>query len=233
MKICFNIDDYGYSKSQVDGTIYSFRNGLVNSTTAMMTVDDELIKYGVEKSKENPDLAIGCHLCITYGTPLTDVKTINTENGKFKKPKDGNYEAYDEEEIYKEYKAQLEKYISVYGHMPTHLDHHHNIQYKTSNIYNAYVRIANDYNLPYRDPENSVIKYKGLEYEDINMDVFKKFITKDSDESIELACHAAFVDEELYTKSSYNIMRLNELKFICSKEAREYVEQMNVELIHY
>ena len=61
MKICFNIDDYGYSKSQIDGTIYAFKNGLVKSTTALMVVKDEFINYGVEKSKENPELAIVFH----------------------------------------------------------------------------------------------------------------------------------------------------------------------------
>ena len=232
MKICFNIDDYGYSKSQIDGTIYAFKNGLVNSTTALMVVKDEFINYGVEKSKENPELAIGCHLCLSYGTPLTKGKTIQTENGKFYKCNKVDYNTFDEEEVYQEYKAQLDKFIRVYGHKPTHLDHHHNIQFKAPQLINAYKRLAKDYDLPYRDTVGP-LPYTGMEYEDINMDVFKKYIKKDSDEAMELACHAAFVDEELFTNSSYNSLRVNELRFICSKQAKDFVKEMGVEIVHY
>lgn len=232
MKVCFNIDDYGYSKAQIDGVIYTLKNGLINSTTALMVVRDELIQYGVEKSKENPELAIGCHLCLSYGTPLTKGKTIQTPEGKFYKCNGVDYNTFDEEEVYQEYKAQLDKYIAMYGHKPTHLDHHHNIQFKAPQLYRAYTRLAADYDLPYRDV-NGVLPYPGMEYEDINMDVFKKYITKDPDAKVELACHAAFCDQELYENSSYNSLRVRELVFMCSKEAKDFVKEMGVEIVHY
>ena len=232
MKVCFNIDDYGFSKSQIDGTIYSHKNGLISSTTALMVVRDELINYGVEKSKENPDLAIGCHLCLSYGTPLTKGKTIQTEDGKFFKCNSVDYHTFDEEEVYAEYKAQLDKFIAAYGHKPTHLDHHHNIQFKAPSLLNAYKRLAKDYDLPYRDVDGDM-PYPGMEYEDINMDVFKKYITKDPDKKVELACHAAFCDQELYENSSYNSLRVRELVFITSKAAKDFVKEMGVEIIHY
>lgn len=232
MKVCFNIDDYGYSKSEVDGVIYTFNNGLINSTTALMVVRDELINYGVEKSKENPELAIGCHLCLSYGTPLTNGKTIQTPDGKFYKCNKVDYDTFDEEEVYQEYKAQLDKFIKVYGHKPTHLDHHHNIQYKSKHLYNAYVRLAKEYDLPYRDVEGDM-PYTGMEYEDINMDVLKKYITNDPNGKVELACHAAFCDQELYENSSYNSLRVRELVFMCSKQAKDFVKEMGVEIVHY
>ena len=43
MKIVVNVDDYGFTKSEVDGVIYAYQNGVVSSTTCMANMSDESI----------------------------------------------------------------------------------------------------------------------------------------------------------------------------------------------
>ena len=235
MKVIFNIDDFGYSFGEIEGAVYAYQNGIVSSTTALMTVRDELIEEAKRQSDLNPGFGIGCHLCLTYGRPLTECKCCVDEEGKFVKEAKFDHEHMDEETIYQEYKAQVEKFIKVYGRKPTHIDHHHNIQLYNPILYKAYRRIAEEYQLPYRDiPKNNApIAYYGTEYYDLNMDVCKKYIDKNSDATIELACHAALVDKELFENTSWDAMRISELRFTTSQAAKDFVKENNVEIVTF
>ena len=44
MKVVLNIDDYCFSKSQIEGTIYAYQNGVASSTTCMANMPDELLE---------------------------------------------------------------------------------------------------------------------------------------------------------------------------------------------
>jgi len=232
MKVVFNIDDYGYSLGEIEGAIYAYQKGIISSTTALMTVKEEFIKKGVEQSKLNPGFGIGCHLCLTYGKPLTDAKSFVDENGNLCKAAKWNNETLTVEEIYKEYKAQVEKFIAEYGHKPTHLDHHHNVQLHNDKLYEAYVKVANEYGLPYRDLQGP-IPYLGMEYYDCSFDVIKKYVKKDSDETIELASHCAFVDRELFENTSWDAMRISELRVATNKETIDFLKENNVTIIDF
>ena len=125
MKVIVNVDDYCYTKAQIDGTIYAYQNGVITSTTCMAHMRDELLEYGVQKSKENPGLGIGCHLTLTYGKPLTVNKTLTHPSGRFFKQSEIDFASLDPNEVYEEFKAQIERFIKYFGKKPTHLDSHH------------------------------------------------------------------------------------------------------------
>ena len=50
---------------------------------------------------------------------------------------------------------------------------------------------------------------------------------------VEMMCHPAFVDEYLYTNSSYNINRTKELSILCSTEVKNWIKDNNIHLINY
>ena len=237
MKVVLNIDDYCYTKSQIDGTIFAHQNGVITSTTCLTVVRDELLEYGAKKSKENPELGIGCHLTLSVsgGHALTDGKTIAKEDRSFFKADSVDYSKMDPQEVYNEYKAQIERFIKFFGRKPTHLDHHHGLHIKNECLKQQVVKLANEYGIPYRFP-NGEINYLGCLYGEYTYDSATKLILERKaagDKAIELACHCAFVDEELFELSSYTAQRIEELKVIIDPRYKQFFIDNDLERIHY
>lgn len=238
MKVVLNVDDYCFCKSQIDGTIFAYQNGVVSSTTCMANMSDELLEYGVAKAKENPGLAIGCHLNLTYGCPVTKNKTLTAEDGHFFKSSVINYESLDQEEIYNEFKAQIERFIKFFGKKPTHLDSHHRGYpiMSTNNIRYIVERLEQEYGLPRGRRSSRDVIFVGELYNEFTIENFKKVLLESMDrglDCIEQACHAAFVDKELFENTSYTYQRVMELKVVTSEEIKQFYKEHNIERAHY
>lgn len=238
MKVIVNVDDYCYTKSQIDGTIYAYQNGVVTSTSCLANMRDELLEYGAKKSLENPGLGIGCHLVLTYGNPVTKNKTLTHPSGRFYKQSEIDFSSLDPEEVYQEFKAQIERYIKFFGHKPTHLDSHHVGYSRMDTIGMRYIveRLRVEYGLPGGRQANKDILYAGSPYNNFTYDTFTDLIKTYMMEGvgcIEIGCHAAFVDQELYENSSYNYQRLQELKVLTSPEVKKFYEDNKIEKVHY
>lgn len=152
-----NADDFGYrlevSKAIIDANI----NGVLTSTTVLVNfiTDEE-----VELTKQAPNLGLGLHLNITSGKPLTE--NWRKKYGEFSRPKRNDpeqfnrelwipfFDKYDTEDVYLEYKAQLDKFQKLFGKLPTHLDSHH---YHSAfpKTFEAFLRIAKETKLPVRN----------------------------------------------------------------------------------
>ena len=52
-------------------------------------------------------------------------------------------------------------------------------------------------------------------------------------ENIEIMCHPAIIDLDLYKSSSYCFERIKELDILCSEEIKEFIKDNNIELTHY
>ena len=237
MKVVLNVDDYCYTKAEVDGVIYAHQHGVITSTTCLTVVRDELLEYGAAKSKENPDLGIGCHLTLSVsgGHALTDGKTIAKEGRSFFKADSVDYSKMDSQEVYNEYKAQIERFIKFFGRKPTHLDHHHGLQIKNPNLKEQVVKLANEYGIPYRWP-NGPINYLGCLYHEYTLENAEKLLLERKaagDEAVELACHCAFIDQELFELSSYTADRLEEIKTVTNPAYKQFFIDNDLERIHY
>ena len=125
-RLIVNADDYGLSEGVCLGILKAHRDGILTSTTCMMNMEN-IEKY-LEMTKDYPNLGLGVHLNITVGKPLTNVSFVD-EKGNFKsRDTYTNREAIvSQEELYQEWKAQIEKFIKIMGHKPTHLDSHHHV----------------------------------------------------------------------------------------------------------
>ena len=120
-KVIINADDFGLSKATNYGIIEAHLNGVLTSTTLMVTMPS--VEHAVSLMKFVPDLGVGLHLNITLGQPLTDNETLTNEEGYFIKPQNLNQE-YSEEEVYLEFKKQYDKFINLVGEKPSHFDTH-------------------------------------------------------------------------------------------------------------
>jgi hypothetical protein len=231
MKLVINGDDLGYTIGNTQGIIEAYKNGILRSTTALTNSDYLLVAKKL--TDDLPGLGIGVHLTLTLGRPLTENKTLHDENGMFYQgrktiwSKDPDYD-----EIYDEWKAQIERYIEVFGHMPTHLDSHHSVHDATPEALAVSKRLADEYQLELR--RYSRFKFvMGFFGPTATKETMIDILTQNLDSDIEIMCHPGFCDLELYRNSSYSLDRVKELDVLCDDEVKQFVADHNIELVHY
>lgn len=242
MKLIVNADDYGMSRGVNLGIIEAHRIGIVTSTTLMVTMP--AVEHGLLLAKDCPNLGIGLHLNCTLGKPLTDCKSLIKDNGDFYKPRENpNQDLFDEEEIYQEFLAQYELFVKRVGRKPTHLDSHlyaHQVYPKAKA---AALRLANEKGVAVREFQSEGHKptvfygdFKCKDGETIDQ-LMEKLVGDDTpilnSEIVELMCHPAYIDNSLFTLSTYTIGRIKELDILTSDEAKSFIEKNNIELINF
>lgn len=231
MRVIINGDDFGYTLANTYGIIEAYKNGLLRSTTAL--VNSSYIAEAAELSKKYEGLGVGLHLTLTLGKSLTETKTLTDENGYFfPGPNQIWRNNPDDDEIYNEWKAQIEKFIEVFGKKPTHLDSHHSVHCRTEHAIQISQKLAAEYDLPMRN-FSSFTFVRDFSGKNISVESLKKIFIDHEHEDIEIMCHPGFCDLELYRMSSYSLQRVVELDVLCSSEMKQFVEEHHIELTHY
>lgn len=240
MRLIFNADDFGLTEGVNLGILKAFRDGVVRSTTLMVNMP--FAKDAVKIAKQNPELGVGVHLTITAGSPVLNKKnSLLDAEGKFHN-KDLLYDytvELDTEELYDEWKAQIEKFIQLMKDKPTHIDSHHHIHLVPKYMEVA-LKLAEEYNIPIREQkwDNKKYEYVKLKqdfiYTNCTLDYFLKDERSILEEDIaEVMCHPAFIDDHLMKISSYNVDRCKELGILTSEELQNWIKENNIELINY
>lgn len=233
MRLVMNGDDLGYTRANSEGIFQAFEDGILRSTTAL-TNSKYFEEYVRRAESEHPGLGVGVHLTLTLGRPLTENRTLkDPATGEF-------YPGYrkiwemdpDYDEIYREWKAQIERFIQVTGHLPTHLDSHHSVHDATPQAKEVSSRLAGEYGLQLR-------RYSSFEFVTGFMgpvataDHLIELLEANRDKDIEIMCHPGWCDLELYRKSSYALPRVQELAVLCDPQVIQYVNENQIELCHY
>lgn len=252
MKIINNADDFGYSNAVNYGIVDAHKYGKLTSTTIMANMP--AFGHAVKLAKENPKLGVGVHMTLTCGKPLlTGHKTLIDENGDFRKLKFYNDEttSVDEDEVYREWKAQIDSVYNA-GIIPTHLDSHHHIHTFKNNL-NVAIKLAKEYGLPLRYaytgkekiitnnikcPDilidlwmNNKQATMEIEIEQLIENVIQNFESVKNEKVVEFMWHPAYIDYEIMNGSSFNIPRILEVIILKSKKLSKYFEKY--ELINY
>ncbi|MEG0453174.1 MAG: chitin disaccharide deacetylase [Coprobacillus sp.] len=237
-RLIMNADDFGMTHGNSVGIMMAHANGILTSTTCMMNMP--FAKFALEAAKQFPKLGVGIHFVLTVGRPLVDgAKSYTDKDGNFIRPKDyadGKPHA-DPEELYVEWKAQMEKYIEIAGHKPTHIDSHHHVHLLPWHIEVA-KRLAKEYDLPMRQREQVLDTYEYVRCDDrmYGDDANYDFVTtafKTDEDVLEFMCHPAYVDQRLYDMTSYCLPRMKELDLILSDEMKAFIKDNNIELINF
>lgn len=233
MKLIVNSDDFGLTQGVNYGIIDALKKGVLRSTTAMVNMP--AIEHAVKLSKENPDLGVGLHLVLSAGYPLfNNHKTIVDENGHFLKGSVLEIKDIDTEEVYREYKAQMERFIELFGRKPTHIDGHHHT-HRLAQTKEATLRLAKEYNIDYVRSLSHHPEFVSTFYADkVSVEDFKQLVEKNkNDQLIEIMCHVAFIDVDLLHISTYNSNRVKELETLINPELVSWVKQEGFELSHF
>ena len=233
-RLIVNGDDFGMCEGNSIGIILAHKEGILTSTTVMMNMP--YAYFALDLAKRYPDLGVGVHLNVTAGQPLTDIK-LTDENGYFlnKKFIRAHPDLITKESLYKEFKAQIDKYINYTGHIPTHFDSHQHIhlipEYK-----DMIIRLSNEYNIPFRQREPLSAPFvkciDTFEQSNVSIDYLLYLFTNNYD-TIEIMCHPGLIDQRLCDISSYSLPRMKELEIMRSRRIIDFIKKNKIELINY
>lgn len=256
-KMIINADDFGYSSGVNAGIIKAHQEGILTSTTLMGNMPGA--EEAVRLAEENPKLGVGVHLVLTTGEPIKNNSQLVDSQGKFFRLKDYKQARpkMTDSDIFDEWCAQID-YLLELGLKPTHFDSHHHVHFFDEN-HEITFAIANKYNLNFRNSfgtENfseltfnsvndllldmmntSAIRNMKKPYTSLKKDCLEELqitIDKASQvEVVEMMVHPAFVDEELYQNSSFNIQRVREVEILTDPLVRDLVEKNQFKLVNF
>lgn len=237
-RLIVNADDFGMTQGNTIGILLAHQQGIVTSTTCMMNMP--YAEFALEQAKKYPHLGVGIHLVLTVGKPLIPcAHSYTDENGYFRKRNtypDNNPHA-DPTELYQEWKAQIEAFIALTGHKPTHIDSHHHVHLLPQHI-EVTKQLAKEYDLPIRQ-RNQVIEtyeyipcYDKMDEEDISLE-YLYHIFQNHQGTLELMCHPGLIDQRLYDMSSYHLPRMKELELLTSQEIKQFIKDNHIQLINF
>jgi predicted glycoside hydrolase/deacetylase ChbG (UPF0249 family) len=250
-----NADDYGLTASVSNGICEAYLNGILTSTTVMvtgLTVEQDLPLL----IKECPGIGIGVHLTLTTFKPISNpllIPSLIGSDEKFHKLSNliNCAGELNEEELYIEWKAQIDLLIS-FGVKIDHLDSHHNACIVSEKTVNVMAKLAKEYALPVRTPmspnnnlaleqyaKNELDKLQIIYPQTLNISFMDnkgaqrsliKILNKLESGVTEIMSHPGFIDEDLRSITSLVEQRLTELNTLCSKKARNAIDENNIEL---
>ena len=253
--VIINADDYGLTSAVSKGIREAFLNGILTSTTAMATgltleADMPLL------FKECPAIGVGAHLTLTTLKPVLNPKQIPSlvnEHGHFNQLGDliALADQINEEELYAEWKAQIDKLLTL-GLELDHLDSHHSAGIISPKTISVMIRLAGEYGLPVRKPQSShqnkamdafaiseldkhgipYLKYFNGDFSDNkgSLESLTTILTELKTGSTEIMSHPGYVDADLENISSMVAPRITELNSLCSAEAKQLVIDQHLQL---
>lgn len=135
VSVVINSDDLGLNANANEAISLAFAQGLISSTTSLVNFPDAFAEaIDLVHAHKIPKDAIGLHLNLTEGVPLTNAikqDSFFCLDGKFHEGLRENPAFYlnekQAENLYGEIAAQIQQFIKGYGFLPSHIDGHHHI----------------------------------------------------------------------------------------------------------
>jgi predicted glycoside hydrolase/deacetylase ChbG (UPF0249 family) len=123
-RLIVNADDYGLTPGVSAGILLAHRVGIVSSTTVLVTA---AIDRDQAARARDSGLGIGLHVNVTLGRPLTRGRSLVDRQGRFLRDPQLAVARASARDVEAEVSAQVEKFESLFGRRPTHLDTHHHV----------------------------------------------------------------------------------------------------------
>jgi len=234
-----NADDFGLCRAQNYGIIEAFNHGVVTSTTAMMNAPG--IEHAAGLSAANPGLAVGMHFVLTLGRPLSPMPNLTRDGelGKWiwERAEQGTLPL---DEIARELECQFQRFIALFGRLPTHIDSHHHV-HMFPQIFPIVEAFAIEKGLPVRIDRDEIRKNEitlcgahstqGFDShfygEEISEALFLQRLdcaTQRGDHSLEIMTHPSFIDNTILA-SQYCYPRLAELDVLTSPSLKKAITE--------
>jgi predicted glycoside hydrolase/deacetylase ChbG (UPF0249 family) len=123
-RLIVNADDFGLTPGVTRGILAAHRLGIVTSSTALVT--QPLDRDDVARAFEQ-GLALGLHVNLTLGRPLTGGRSLVEGSGQFVRDARRAAARASARDVERELEAQIERFLGLARRAPTHLDSHHHV----------------------------------------------------------------------------------------------------------
>lgn len=190
------------------GYSYSINRGIIEAHTKGIVTSTSVMvdALAAEEAKElvkYPDLTVGLHL------QLDDLNNVEAELHR-----------------------QVDKFISIVGREPDHIDTHkrHTTDEGIKVVLEQYTKFSN---IPIRNFGTKHIGSFGINSSDASVSQLKRSIDEATEQFNELMTHCGYSDDYLREHSSYSNPRERELESICSPNIKEYIAEKGLQLCNW
>ncbi|MBR3343168.1 MAG: ChbG/HpnK family deacetylase [Solobacterium sp.] len=252
MKLLVQSDDYGITRGTARGTIRAIQNGPVRNTGlfANMPWAEEVTEW-IRPYFEH--VAFGIDLNMVNGPSLLgyrEVPALCNEDGIFLSIKEnraldnesnGN-DHFDSEQVYREFRAQIERFIRLVGKLPDYVHPH---AYQTKKTEAVIRRLAGEYHIPYSMnfaklydavmPSMGWYTYGTMEQQ-LNEEPLR-YILEDRTGYLKheygyLITHCGELDSDTL-RLPFNICRLRDLEAMTDPHMKQWIDHNRIELITF
>jgi predicted glycoside hydrolase/deacetylase ChbG (UPF0249 family) len=240
--LIINADDYGLSPSVSRGILEAHLEGVLTSTTVMMTT-----RYVAESLRwakaQAPKLGLGLHIVLAshHERPLLPahrVPSLVKEDGYLYDNPVWQDQAFNPVEIEMEFTAQLEAFIQQVGRKPTHLDSHYHAAFTYPTAYAILCQLARQYQLPMRFPDVGNVLPPDIPQpktflsidEDTTLNDLCEMLRQLPDGVTELMCHPGYVDDELREADVWTARRIPEIGLLKHPQVKATIEEEGIVL---
>jgi len=244
-RLIVNADDLGRTRGINAGVRAAHERGVVTSATLMVAYP--AAQEVAALASACPELGIGLHVALTGGRPVTppeQIPSLVDAHGRLPAKPEGLSGA-GSEDVLREARAQLGRFVTLLGRQPSHFDSHHH-SHRLPLVRDAIVALARETGRPVRlaapDLRESLREAgvattdrfeEGFFGETATVAQLLAMLETLPEGTTELMCHPAEVDEELRTSSGYAEPRAAELAALTDPRVREACERLGVHLIHF
>ena len=216
-----NADDFGQSPGVNRGVIKAYEHGILTSTSLM--VRWPAAAEAAQFARRNPGLGVGLHL---------DLGEWVYRDGKWK-PLYRVIDEWDIAAVEDEIWRQLDRFESLVGRPPTHVDSHQHA-HRNPPARHILPRMVEHLDIPIRDV---TIPYCGRFYgqddqgksnpECVSVESMMGILAGLAEGATEIGCHPAAAAD---LDTMYSTERLTELATLCDARVRRAVDELGIEL---
>lgn len=260
MRLITKGDDYGFTKAVTLGIIEGIDNGILRNTGLFTNMPAAKLAAQLMKGREFACFGIDFNLvsgpCVSNPK---DIPHLVDENGWFirsgiriKDPRwqteEGRREMFPAEEVYREIRAQFDRFVELTGENPGYLNGH-SLSYETFReaihqlSEETGVMFSNDIieklNIKrYGTRRSTASKNKTFDpLEQLNKPVLQ-YVLEDSEEMLKseygmIGGHPGYVDAELLSLTSLSLERVRDLEMLTVPEIKKLIEENNIELVTF
>ncbi len=211
-----NGDDFGGSRGINRGIIEAHRCGIL--TSASLLVECTGSEEAAALSRRMPALSVGLHVDL-------DAEFRNSETA---------FRLW----LPKRLREQFERFESLTGRAPTHVDSHHNL-HRNPRALPYFMEMAKEHGIWLREcsPVRHFPKFYGqwggaTHWEQISAENLARLLTTEIGPGVtELSCHPGYVDQEFST--SYTLEREAEVRALTSPLLRSVLLEQEIELVNF
>lgn len=249
-RLIINADDFGLSDGICRGIHELLEAGAVSSTTLMLAAEGAINRCSAWKVREFVG-RVGVHLQLTDGRPILPIAEIpglvDEHTGMFRSKATLPY--LDDEEVEREWRAQIELAHELLKAKPSHLDSHHGAHH-VPKLAQVFIKLALEFDLPVRDCTamrtyrsdvrlfgSDVVLYDwtghGFNSVVLQDKLRETLAHSDHDAIVEVVSHPGYSSAELRNTSRLNDLREEDLASLLSLKHARWLELEGIQLISF